>query len=131
MGRVVPTLDGLGRCQPAFAFDGTVTAIADGSGGGEFGELGYVDVTFSVREWFHGGGADRVTVQMWAPPPTAGQAGDYGAGYYGVGTRLLVTGEPRWGGEPLNEAVAWFCGFTRTYDDSTATAWRETFRELL
>jgi len=32
---------------------------------------------------------------------------------YGVGSRLLVSGEPRWGGGALTNAIAWGCGFTQ------------------
>lgn len=47
---------------------------------------------------------------------------------YGVGTRLLVSGEPRWGGtDPLRDAFAWGCGFTRYYDAQAATDWTDAF----
>jgi hypothetical protein len=89
--------------------------------------LGYVAVTFTVHEWFHGGSGGTVTVDMWPPAegPETTQVpdGEWGSPY-AVGTRLLVSGEPRWGGEPLGQAVAWTCGFTRYYDEATATQWR-------
>ena len=101
-----------------WGFDGTVRSIAPLVEGG-------VDtaVEFDVHEWFGIEGPPTVTVDLVAPqvhssvePPD-----------YGVGTRLLVAGEPRWGGDPLDAPVAWSCGFTRTWDEHTASAWRTTF----
>ncbi len=108
----------------AFAFDGTVAHISDGSADPR--SFGYVDVTFDVHEWFRGGAAEKTIVEM-SPPRAEGSAisADYQVTSYEVGSRLLVTGEPRWGGEPLDNAIAWYCGFTRTHDESTATAWRD------
>ncbi len=40
-----------------------------------------------------------------------------------VGERLLVSGEPRWGGEPLDDAIAWECGFTESFSEATADEW--------
>jgi hypothetical protein len=40
-----------------------------------------------------------------------------------VGDRLLVSGEPRWGGAPTDAPIAWFCGFTRYYGDQLDRAW--------
>ncbi|UER54311.1 hypothetical protein HJG43_06910 [Kineosporiaceae bacterium SCSIO 59966] len=79
-------------------------------------------VTFRVLEWFRGGDAARITVAM----PSSGQVDSASdeALTYGVGTRLLVSGEPRWGGAALDDPVAWLCGFTRSYDDATAAQWR-------
>jgi hypothetical protein len=99
----------------AWAFDGTVRAITPPAEGA-------VDtaVEFDVHEWFGIDGPATVTVDLTPPqvrssvePPE-----------YGVGSRLLVSGEPRWGGDPLDEPVAWLCGFTRTWDEPTASAWR-------
>lgn len=44
-----------------------------------------------------------------------------------TGARLLVTGEPRWGGEPLDDAVAWGCGFTQPWTSSAAEQWSTAF----
>lgn len=101
----------------AFAFDGTVTGIGDGQN-----DLGYVPVTFAVNAWFRGSNRRTVTVDM-APPKSALFETSVSGGTYQVGSRLLVSGEPRRGGEPLQAALAWGCGFTRYYDESTATAW--------
>jgi hypothetical protein len=101
----------------AFAFDGTVTGIRGGHN-----DLGYVPVTFAVNEWFRGSNRRTVTVDM-APPKSTSFETSVSGGTYQVGSRLLVSGEPRRGGEPLQAALAWGCGFTRYYDESTATAW--------
>ena len=42
---------------------------------------------------------------------------------YEVGTRLLVSGESRYGEGISKDGVAWGCGFTRYYDTETASAW--------
>lgn len=102
----------------AFAFDGTVVAVGGGSSSD-----GYVDVTFEVEEWFRGGGAEEVVVQMM-PPGTVTSVGDVP---YEVGTRLLVSGEPLWGGAPLDEPVAWPCGFTQPHSGAAASEWRGAF----
>jgi len=109
----------------AFAFDGTVTgtaameAPADGSGA----LAGYSTVTFKVNEWFRGGDRPTVAVDMMSGPES-GTVSSVKAASYGVGTRLLVSGEPRFGGAPMNAPMAWGCGFTRPFDKSTAVAWR-------
>jgi len=106
----------------AFAFDGTVTDIAALDGSDELGSM-YVSVTFAVNEWFHGSEAGTVTVDVVSPQAAAHQTSVSG-GSYEVGSRLLVSGEPRWGGHALDNAVAWNCGFTRYHDEVTADAWR-------
>ena len=107
----------------AFAFDGTVTAIGPGrTDRAGSGALDTVAVTFAVHEWFTGGADGTVTVDLMAPD--AGPVdGDVPA--YEEGTRLLVSGEPRWGGAPLDDAIAWSCGgFTRYYEPAVAEEWR-------
>ncbi len=112
----------------AFAFAGTVTDIRAGTtdrpGGGD---LGYAAVTFTVGEWFRGGTTGEVTVDMAPPQATTSETAVSG-GSYGIGSRLLVSGEPRWGGAALQDAIAWGCGFTRYYDEQTANAWRQATR---
>jgi hypothetical protein len=110
----------------AFAFDGTVTHTAvllpptDGSGvPNEF-----LLVTFTVNEWFRGGDQSTITLDMIAPWVSSDQQIRYG-----VGTRLLVSGAPRFGGSPLQAAIAWGCGFTRYYDKETATSWHLAFSQ--
>ena len=107
-----------------FAFDGVVVDVgASVSDRGDGADLGLAGVTFEVREWFSGGEGRTVTVDM-LPPSTAAILSDVDYAY-GVGSRLLVSGQPRWGGSPLQQPIAWGCGFSRYYDSATATAWRE------
>ena len=108
-----------------FAFDGEVVAIGPSVTGGQpAGQpQDLVGVTFVVNEWFRGGGGATVVVDMTAPM-VAGEFSTVSAPSYGVGTRLLVSGESRWGGRPLEDPIAWSCGFTRYYDPATAAAWR-------
>jgi len=100
----------------AFAFDGTVSGIAaiQPPQADTDARAGYLAVSLTVHEWFRDGDQSSVTV-------TSVEGASFG-----VGTRLLVTGEPRFGGPPLQAPVAWSCGFTRDYDQSTAAAWRQT-----
>ena len=110
----------------AFAFDGTVSRIttmqppADGSGALD----GYRTVTFTVNEWFRGGDQSTVTLDMIGPLVSPDQKVSYG-----VGTRLLVSGAPRFGGSPLQAAIAWACDFTRYYDKDTAASWQQAFSQ--
>ncbi|GAA3339125.1 hypothetical protein GCM10020358_21730 [Amorphoplanes nipponensis] len=109
----------------AFAFDGVVVDIgpAHSNRSGK-GYLDLVGVTFAVREWFSGGTGPNITVDMGSP--TAGTQDVTAEVFhsYAIGSRLLVSGEPRWGGSPLDAPIAWGCGFTRYYDQQTAGSWR-------
>ncbi len=109
----------------AFAFDGVVLDIGPSvSDRGDGADLGLPGVTFKVREWFSGGRADTVTVDV--QPPTTGSADPSDPVHaYGIGSRLLVSGEARWGGSALEAPIAWGCGFTRYYDLETAMAWHD------
>jgi hypothetical protein len=111
----------------SFAFDGTVTAIGPAGSNQPGVALPLVGVTFRVNSWFRGGFGETVTVDMDAPQP-ANSASDPSMPAFGVGSRLLVSGEPRWGGAPLDAAIAWGCGFTRSYDAQTATEWAAATR---
>ncbi len=104
----------------AFAFDGTITSIGPvATNKYDDGHLDTASVTFTVNEWFIGGTAPTVVVDLMAP--TSGGIPEYEPPAYAVGTRLLVSGEPRWGGAPLKDAIAWSCGgFTRYYEPSVA-----------
>lgn len=110
----------------AFAFDGTVSRVtamqspADGSGVPNE----YLTVTFTVNEWFRGGDQSTVTLDMIRPLVSPDQEISYG-----VGTRLLVSGAPRFGGSPLQSAIAFGCGFTRYYDKGTAASWHQAFSQ--
>jgi hypothetical protein len=119
------TLATLGRRD--FAFDGTVVNIATEEGG-----LGAATVTFRVERWFLGGSQVEVAMSMSAPRggSTVQPGGTHDSEYepsYRIGSRLLVSGEPRWGGAPLDDPVVWTCGFTRYYDPGTAADWNKTF----
>jgi hypothetical protein len=106
----------------AFAFDGTVTSIGPGQSDRSGSNLGLVGTTFTVNEWFVGGSGTTVTVDM--PPPGDRDAMDEVPPAYEVGSRLLVSGQHRWGGATMDDAIAWGCGFTRYYDKATAHGWR-------
>ena len=85
-------------------------------------DLDLTGVTFEVREWFSGGNQPTVTIDM--PAPVEGSRGlSEGGPSYAIGSRLLVSGEPRWGGAALADGIAWGCDFTRYYDTATANAW--------
>lgn len=110
----------------SFAFDGTVLSIGpSASDRGDAADLDTSGVTFEVNEWFAGGDSDTVVVDMQSPTGLSSASEGYS---YGVGSRLLVSGEPRWGGAPLDAPIAWSCGFSRYYDAATAGAWREAAR---
>lgn len=107
-----------------FALDGTVIKIRSWAG---------THVTFQVNEWFAGVANVRdVTFDMPAPLSPGQQPTDsrqLGAATYTVGTRLLMSGDPRRGGAPLDDPVVFAgCGFTRYYDAATARAWRVTLK---
>jgi hypothetical protein len=104
-----------------FAFDGTVLSVQGRSAGGAADP--YVPVVFQVNRWFRGGHGDRVTVAMFPP----GLVTSVGNAAYGVGSRLLVSGEARYGGDPLNQPMSWACGFTRWYTETDAGTWEQTF----
>lgn len=108
----------------SFAFDGTVLEIGPpvSDRGGE-ADLPLAGVTFEVNEWFSGGEGATVTVDM--DVPAEGVITSAGGQPIEEGWRLLVSGEPRWGGEPLDAPIAWTCGFSRYYDAQTAAAWRD------
>ena len=112
--------------ERAFAFDGTVTEIGKGTTNRPgSGHIDFSAVTFAVNEWFHGGSGSTVTIDMLDPSRSISESIDGKAPpSYAVGTRLLVSGEPRWGGVPLADAIGWGCGFTRYYDAATADEWR-------
>lgn len=95
-----------------FAFDGTVlTVVPAGEVDEDAGHLpSYPVAEFEVHEWFQGGSGDSVAVKMQREAV--------------AGERLLVSGEPLYGGEPLDDPIAWECGFTVRHNDATAETWR-------
>lgn len=112
----------------AFAFDGVVLHVGPSvSDRGDGADLGLPGVTFKVREWFSGGRFDAVTVDMQSVSAGSADHSDpeYARYAYGIGSRLLVSGEARWAGLPLQAPIAWGCGFSRYYDPETALAWHD------
>ena len=107
----------------AFAFDGRVVNIAERRSGNDEADP-YVPVTFTVSRWFRGGHGDQITVAMF--PPEAHTTVDNAS--YAVGSRLLVSGEDRWGSSLLDNPIAWACGFTRWYNQADAQVWEQAFR---
>lgn len=108
----------------AFAFEGEVVALGPSvSNRSDAADLDMVGVTFAVHEWFAGRSRETFTVDM-LPPGQGSDASSESGSAYTVGSRLLVSGEPRWGGQPDESAIAWTCGFTRYYDQETAAQWR-------
>ena len=108
----------------AFAFDGVVVDVGSATSNPGDGDLDLAGVTFEVREWFSGGSGSTVTIDM--PAPVEGSHGlSEGGPSYVIGSRLLVSGEPRWGGTALSDAIAWTCDFTRYYDPATASSWAQ------
>lgn len=108
----------------AFAFDGTVVSIElrrDPQLEPEEGEDPRIPwVTFSVNRWYRGGSGDHVGV--WIEALNIETSGGTIAAE--PGSRLLVAGEPRWGGDPLDDAIAWGCGFTQPYTPEVAAEWQ-------
>jgi hypothetical protein len=104
--------------ERTWAFDGVATSI----GAGDDSHLGLVPVTtFRVKHWYKGGSGSVVTVQF-----SFGNTEDQSL-RGGIGTRLLVAGEPRWGGPPLDDPVAWGCGFTQKWSEQAEREWETAF----
>ena len=114
--------------ERGFAFDGTVVSVEAPAGPGtvpaaELDSLPIINATLEVHEWFKAGDSNITSITVAMPPPDdTSELND--PTWWGVGSRLLVTGESRWGTDPLDGPVAWMCGFSRTYDPATADAWR-------
>ena len=111
--------------ERGFAFDGTVTAIAEPSEATD--EDPYVNVEFTINHWFRGDGPSTVTVGMFQPPGANSTDGNSSRPQWDVGSRLLISGESQYSAGILIDPVAWFCGFSRTYDEATADSWRDVF----
>jgi len=97
----------------AFAFDGSVMKVGTAKDPRAPEEDDVFNATFEVHEWFAGGSGESVTVWMQRPVE--------------LGERLLVAGEPRWGGAPLDDAIAWECGFTVAHSSEGASEWADAF----
>lgn len=101
----------------AFAFDGTVISVT----GGSDPKAPERDTTtglasFEVHRWFAGGESE-ATVEVWMQRTIR------------VGDRLLVAGQPRWGGEPLSDPIAWECGYTTEHSAAIESDWVAAFAE--
>jgi hypothetical protein len=104
----------------SFAFDGTVTSIETRTDPKlPAGERETPWVEFDVNRWFLGGSPE--TVGIWMDALNVETS--VGTVSAEVGTRLLVAGEPRWGGEPLDDPLAWTCGFTQPWTEEAAAEW--------
>ena len=73
--------------------------------------------TFKVNQWYRGGTLSTITLHGASTLRAVTSAGRITK--LEPGTRLLVAGD---GG------FAWSCGYTRAYDASTATKWRQATR---
>jgi hypothetical protein len=109
----------------SMSFDGTVTTIAEDAQTADPSARN-ATVTFKVNEWFRGGSGATATAIMSAPLPANLIVSEAGPAYT-VGTRLLVSGQAI-GGPGNGRLQAWGCGYTRYYDEQTATAWRQAIR---
>lgn len=111
-----------------FAFDGVVLATGSSVSdrGGE-SDLDLSSATFKVRKWYVGGSDGQVTVDVQTVMPSPEMSEAVAGEGYGIGSRLLISGELRWGGSPLDAPIAWGCGFSRYYDEEAAAMWRQTF----
>jgi hypothetical protein len=104
--------------ERAWAFDGTATRETTGHDS----HLGAVPTTtFHVNHWYKGGAAATVKIEFsFKRSEDQNLRG-------GIGTRVLVTGEPRWGGRALDDPIAWGCGFTQVWTAPAAQEWSTTF----
>jgi hypothetical protein len=105
-----------------FAFDGEIVSIGPSAIPDDPTDT-YLLVTFRVNHWYRGGAGEWITVAMMSP-----DANMEAADTYRVGSRLLVTGEDRAGGELLTNPIVWGCGFTRWYGEADAADWASVFR---
>ena len=107
--------------ERTWAFDGTLVAVSTGNDT----RLDVVPTaTFTVNQWYRGGTGEEVTVQY-----EAGHLLEF-APTVGTASRMLVAGEPRWGGQPLDDAIAWGCGFTQPWTSTAADQWSTVFGQM-
>lgn len=110
-----------------FAFDGTVLSIERRRDPRlPPGEDEVPWVTFDVNRWYAGG--QEAQVGVWIEnaslSPTVSSVDSIAVE---EGARLLVSGEPRWGGRPLDDPIAWSCGFTEPWTEDAAAEWNRAF----
>ncbi len=88
-------------------------------------------MTLQIHEWFRPGrGARLTTVRTYNPPERTANQVSVDFPEYTIGSRLLITGEPQWGGaDPLKDAYAFGCGYSRTYTAADAATWREILKK--
>lgn len=89
--------------ENAFAFDGTVTRGPGLTGRDDTPDIGLRSVTFHINRWFKGGIGDTAVVDLSNPDGDGPLRADGAVPTYRIGTGLLVTGTPRWGGTPLGQ----------------------------
>jgi hypothetical protein len=112
--------------ERSFAFDGTVDSIDLRTDPRlPEGENEVPWVTFEVNQWYRGGSAPRI--EMWIDSLNI----ETSAGTIKAepGARLLVAGERRWGGDPLEDPIAWPCSFTQPWTPDAAAEWEAAFRQ--
>ncbi len=114
----------------AFAFDGTILSIESRRDPRLPANEGPEDqivpwVTFEVNRWYQGGSGDQVGVWI----ETLNTQTSVGTIAGEPGTRLLVGGRPRWGGAPLDDPIAWACGFTQPWSEDAAAEWKAAFSD--
>lgn len=113
-GSCVGTMTEQTLANRAFAFDGTVQHVSvPGTAAADDDVPDYPVAQFQVHEWFVGGSEGTVSVKMQRQ--------------VSAGDRLLVSGQPLFGGEPLDDPVAWECGFTAEHSPSTERIWRSAW----
>lgn len=114
-GRCVEQYSGATLRERAFAFDGTVVSVASVQDPrAPKDDIVAGQVEFQVHEWFSPRGPGDL-VKVWMQRSVE------------PGDRLLVAGEPRWGGEPLDDAIAHECEFTASYSDALRAEWSTAF----
>jgi len=94
-----------------WAVDATVAAIRS--------HRRSAQVTLDVNRWYRGGTGERIPVTMTSPSRDDTEDPHPA---YGVGTRLLLSGELSQG-----RVLVWSCGFTRYHDERTAATWSSAF----
>jgi hypothetical protein len=113
--------------QRAVAFDGTVLAIGPGrTNRPGAARWGYVSITFHVNRWFKGGRGPTATVDVLRSF-RGGPMTEDGPPPFDIGTRMLVSGDHRWGGRSFDDVFAQGCGFTGYYGSREAALWQRAF----
>jgi hypothetical protein len=110
----------------SFAFDGTVRNIEIKEVPGDFGGFEAYWVTLDVDRWYAGGDGDEVSLWMGSRWIAESDTFDESNEPFGLGSRLLVSGEPLEEGSA--ELMAWTaCGFTKVHTPEMANEWEAAF----